>query len=657
MGYKITGMGLICGLGNSPEAVFNRMCAGETAFRDIYTFEAEPYAQKRAGQLRPEDNDRLAELFEDGDRALSTVRYAGLQALGQPLTAEEQPLDDRRALVMATNFGPMETLQWCWQERKDTQEIDSFTFAPANDYVKRIAKALGCGGPAIQLSMSCASGAAAVAAASDLLATSRADSVLVVAYDTLTDYSWCGLSNLKTITLETMRPFDAKRSGTIFSEGAAAILLEREEAAVGCAAREVVCAAREVVCAARKAPQLALAWVNGAATGNNAFHLTAPRAEAEGSRLVMEAALKAAGLDATAVDHVCAHATSTHANDETESAAIRNLLGAHASEVTVSAYKSQLGHLLGAAGLAEVIISVLAMRKGISLPIVNLDEPDPKCMPLKVTTGRAEMSSFHCTLTNSAGIGGNNAATVIGVENAAPSRSIPLDGKLYVRNMGWVLPENIGSGAALLKNLAWMEYADGCNEKLATFNPKPYLSSVKGYLDPGGAFFLAACSMALEGVPRNGIDPRRGIASATCYGSVKSAFTFYQQFLEKGSRFASPMVFPHGYANTPGNLAAIEYGYAGPHTVLYGPQNAAEALLFAYNRLVDGTADEMLAGVYEAFLPAAFPQELQVLSGAIVLRLAVTPAPGDIAVLDVQKLVATKAPTTLGAVQQLGLLW
>ena len=206
------------------------------------------------------------------------------------------------------------------------------------------------------------------------------------------------------------------------------------------------------------------------------------------------------------------------------------------------------------------------------------------------------------------------------------------------------------------QNPAWTEYAEGCNEKLAAFNPKPYLSSVKGYLDPGGAFFLAACSMALEGTPRNGIDPRRGIASATCYGSAKSAFTFYAQFLEKGSRFASPMVFPHGYANTPGNLAAIEYGFAGPHTVLYGPQNATEALLFAYSRLADGTADEMLAGVYEAFFPTAFPQELQVLSGAIVLRLAATPSPSDIAVLDVQDLADATAPSSLGAVQQLGLM-
>ncbi|MBR4675566.1 MAG: hypothetical protein IKP00_13980 [Victivallales bacterium] len=631
MGYKITGMGLICGLGNSPEEVFNRMCAGETAFRSIYTFDAEPYAQKNAGQLRPEENDRLTELFEDEDRALSTVRHAAFQALGKTLTAEELPIDERRALVLATNFGPMETMQWCWQERRDTQEIDSFTFAPANDYVKRIAKALGCGGPAVQLSMSCASGAAAVAAAWDFLAAGRADSVLVVAYDTLSDYSWCGLSNLKTITIETMRPFDAKRSGTIFSEGAAAILLEREE---GSAA--------------------ALGWVNGVATGNNAFHLTAPRPEAEGSRLVMEAALKSAGLEASAIDHVCAHATSTHANDETESAAIRNLLGTHASEVTVSAYKSQLGHLLGAAGLAEAIISILAMRKGISLPIVNLDEPDPKCMPLKVNTNRTEFSHFSCTLTNSAGIGGNNASTVLGVENAGSSRKISLDGKLYLRNMAWVLPENVGNGAALLKNPAWTEYAKGCNEKQASFNPKPYLSSVKGYLDPGGAFFLAACSMALEGVQRNGIDPRRGIASATCYGSSKSAFTFYAQFLEKGSRFASPMVFPHGYANTPGNLAAIEYGYAGPHTVLYGPQNVCEALLFAYNRLQDGTAEEMLAGAYEALFPAAFPQELQVLNGAIVLRLAATPAPDDIAVIDVESLATATTPTSLGAVQQLG---
>ena len=630
MGYKITGMGLICGLGNSPEAVFDRMCAGEAAFRKIYTFDAAPYVQQNAGQLRPEENDDLAAIFEDEDRALATVRFAALQALNLPVSAEELPLLPGRALLLATNFGPMDTLQWCWQEQRDTQQIDNFTFAPANDYIRRLAKALGCGGPALQLSMSCASGAAALAAARDLLATKRADSVLAVAYDTLTDYSWCGLSNLKTITPEVMRPFDSRRSGTIFSEGAAAILLEPPTSKTS-----------------------ALGWLNGAATGNNAFHLTAPRPEAEGSRLVMEAALRSADLEPASVDHICAHATSTGANDSTESAAIRNLLGDRAPQVTVSAYKSQLGHLLGAAGLAEAIISILSMRKGISLPIVNLEQPDSKCMPLKYTARRAETASLRTTLTNSAGIGGNNAATLLGLEDKGNMQEYPLDGKLYVRNLAWVLPQNVGSGKALLENPGWTEYAEGGNAALEGFNPKSYLSSVKGYLDSGGAFFLAACSLALAGIPHDGINPRRGLASASYFGSTKSAFTFYTQFLEKGSRFASPMIFPHGYANTPGNLAAIEYGLAGPHTVLYGPQNACETLIFAYNRLMDGTADEMLAGAYEALYPLAFPQELKVLNGAIVLRLAITPSPEDLAVLELKEL-ANSLPSPYGAVHQLG---
>ena len=98
------------------------------------------------------------------------LRRAAMTAL----SGDASP-NPRRALVLATNFGPMETLQWSWRERLDTGEIDDETFAPANGYIARLAEALGCGGPAMQLSMSCASGAAAVAAAWDMLALDRAD--------------------------------------------------------------------------------------------------------------------------------------------------------------------------------------------------------------------------------------------------------------------------------------------------------------------------------------------------------------------------------------------------------------------------------------------------------------------------------------------------
>ena len=622
MGFKITGCGLICGLGNEPAAVFERMCSGETAFKDIYSFDSAPYAQKRAGQISQDDDERIADEFPDEDRALAMLRHAAQTALSG------KAADPRRGLVLATNFGPMETLQWSWREKLDTGEIDEETFAPANGYISRLAEALGCGGPALQLSMSCASGAAAVASAWDFLSSGRADSVLVVAYDSLSEYAWCGLSNLHTVTTDIMRPFDARRSGTIFSEGAAAVLLEREDG-----------------------PDEPLAWLNGVATGNNAFHLTAPRAEAEGSRQVMEAAIRMAGLSPAAIEHVCAHATSTSANDSTEAAALRNIFGERIKELTVAAHKSQLGHLLGAAGLAEIIVTVQAMRRGIIPPTVNHEQPDPKCMPLDCVPSMARFRKFSTAVTNSAGIGGNNAATVLGAENSAPTAVKGMDGKLYVRNIGWVLPDGVGSGRAVLEHGEWFKNI-AANGNLEKFDAKKYLSSVKGYLDPAGACFLAAFRLAC-GDDVMALDEKRGIASATHYGSVKSAFTFYAQLVQKGARLASPMVFPHGYANTPGNLAAIEFGCAGPHTVLYGVQDVREALAFAFARLQDGSAMEMFAGAYESFLPMAFPASKRALNGAMVLRLAATPSDGDVATIDMSRLFSSSQTLDLGAVVQL----
>ncbi len=622
MGFKITGYGLICGLGNDPDTVFDKMCSGETVFRDIYSFDSAPYAQKRAGQITPEDDEKIADEFPEEDRAIAMLRHAAQTALAG------KPADSRRALVLATNFGPMETLQWGWRERLDTGEIDDETFAPANKYIERLAKALGCGGPSLQISMSCASGAASVAAAWDILSSGRADSVLVIAYDSLSEYAWCGLSNLHTVTTDIMRPFDVRRSGTIFSEGAAAILLEKEDG-----------------------PDEPLAWVNGVATGNNAFHLTAPRAEAEGSRIVMMDAIRRAGLTPDGIEHVCAHATSTNANDSTEAAALRNIFGERINKITVAAHKSQLGHLLGAAGLAEIIITILSMRKGIIPPTVNHEQPDPKCMPLDCVPGIARFRRFSTAVTNSAGIGGNNAATVIGTENSSATAMSALDGKLYVRNIGWVLPDGVGAGRDILNHAEWLSNT-AANANLEKFDAKKYLSSVKGYLDPAGACFLAAFRMAC-GDEAMVMNERRGIASVTHFGSVKSAFSFFAQLAQKGARFASPLIFPHGYANTPGNLAAIEFGCAGPHTVLYGVQDVREALAFAFARLQDGSADDMFVGAYEAFLPMACPESQRALNGSIVLSVATMPADGDVAVIDMPKLFSEKQPSGAGAVAQL----
>ena len=140
--------------------------------------------------------------------------------------------------------------------------------------------------------------------------------------------------------------------------------------------------------------------------------MTAPPKEAAGSKRVMEDALANSGLSTADLTHVCAHATSTHANDETEAGALRNLFGERLSQISVAAHKSQLGHLLGAAGLAEAVVTVQAMRLGVIPPTINHAKNDPACEPIDCISDKARVKSFDAAITNSAGIGGNNSSLV-----------------------------------------------------------------------------------------------------------------------------------------------------------------------------------------------------------------------------------------------------
>ena len=623
---KIVGMGLVTGLGSSVRQVYEAACAGKDTFRELTRFDASPYAQIHGGPLSDEQENQLRQQYPDDDISIAMMKQAGTECMAQ---CADAVAGSRTGLVLATNFGPMETLEWAWRERFDTGTLDEDSYAQFAHVLDIIGDFFACNGPRTQLSMSCASGAAAVAVAKDMIHSGRADRVLVLAYDSLTEYCWCGLSNLRTITTDTMRPFDARRSGTLFSEGAAAMLLGAEDT-----------------------PGTPLAWLSGAATNNNAFHMTAPRKEAEGSRLVMAAALKQAGLTPQDIDHVCAHGTSTHANDETEAGAFRNLLGDHLAETSVVAHKSQLGHLLGAAGLAEAILTVESMAGGVIPPTLRCEQLDPACQGVTVSSA-PQVRTVRNAVTNSAGIGGNNAALVLSTEKHEGRALDDAGGtRLHVRGMSWVLPGNIGQGRTLLEHPEWISEDLGL---LEGFSPKPYVSSVKGYLDPAGATMLAAFSMIAEKAA-DGFDPRQGIATMTRFGACKSSYAFFEQLATKGPRFASPMIFPHGYANAAGNLAAIELGFCGPHMVFFGHQDERELLEFAMERLRNGDADEMLVGVVEATVPAAIPDGWKVPNGAIALRLAWTPSADDLFSLDMTAVRNLRRPQTIGAVAGLARL-
>lgn len=217
--------------------------------------------------------------------------------------------------------------------------------------------------------------------------------MLCEGHDSLAYSSMAGLSILRTITNEEIRPFDTRRNGTLFGEGAAALLLEDLEHAQ-----------------ARGAT--IFAEVLGYAVNNNAYHLTAPDKEGEGIVAVLREALRDGGVAGEEIDYVNAHGTGTAYFDVTETKAVKTVLGPRAYQIPMSSIKPAVGHMMAAAGSVEVLVTVCALRDGVAPPTLNLELPDPEC-DLDYVPGAARPATMRTALSISSGIGGNNAAVVL----------------------------------------------------------------------------------------------------------------------------------------------------------------------------------------------------------------------------------------------------
>ncbi len=387
----ISGMGAVTPYGAGVSRLWQGVLQGRSTISAMDLFDLGGLACTQAGVIR--DLPASLPVFDRAPRALRFAAAACLEALTHAGLFGKPELLAETALVTASNFGDIDVGEAAWVPPDlDGHDATAAGQCAAGAPADVLALAFRLGGVRVPIALSCASGAAAVAVAADLIAGGVAKRVLAVGFDALSRFAWSGLCSLRTMTKEKIRPFDANRSGTIFAEGAGAVVLESASA----------CLARQGAVEG---------WLCGWATGNNGHHLTAPAARGAGSYQVMREALAIAGLPPDAVDHINAHGTGTKANDLTETQAFYDLFGPRAAEIPVTSVKSSLGHTLGAGGALELIVSVLTMTKGTIPPTVNHETPDPEC-PLTIVTAPAK-GAFACVLSNSAGFGGCNAALVV----------------------------------------------------------------------------------------------------------------------------------------------------------------------------------------------------------------------------------------------------
>ncbi len=408
----ITGIGGLTPVGLSAPETWANLLAGRSGVRPLTRFEASPFPVRIAADVQ--GFDPLAVMTRK--RARRTARFAqlavaasseALRDAGLTITPEIQ---DRTGVTIATALGGVDVID---SEAPHLYGGDPTRVTPfllplmiANMAACVVSIQFGIRGPSNTSVGACASGAMALMEARRWIQTGETDYVLAGGTEAaLTPSVWAALCSLGALSTRNddpeaaSRPFDRDRDGFVYGEGAVVFLVEREDLA----------RARE----ARVYAELA-----GAALTSDAHHETAPRAEGDVAAHAMLLALRDAGARPDDVDLVVAHGTGTPLNDVAETLAIKHALRARARTVPVSAPKSMVGHLIGAAGALAALVGVLAIRDGRIPPTINLEHPDPAC-DLDYVPLRARTAPVRLALANAFGFGGQNCVVAV---RALPGR-------------------------------------------------------------------------------------------------------------------------------------------------------------------------------------------------------------------------------------------
>jgi 3-oxoacyl-[acyl-carrier-protein] synthase II len=383
----VTGLGIVSCLGNDISSFWSNLLAGKTGMRQMSRWDPAGLRNPKMGEVVD------FPWADDHDEASQFAIYAAGSALKDSCVEDF----NNCGIVSSTNFGGAafwDQYLACLSDGEiDTETAELFTEFIFSRTAELIKEKYGINGPTRVLTLSCSSGTAAIGQGMDLIRTGKAVTVLCEGHDSLAYSSMAGLSILRTITADELRPFDIRRSGTIFGEGSGALLLEDAEHAIARGAK-------------------IYGEVAGYAVNNNAHHLTAPDKEGDGIVAMLNEALRDADMSTDEIDYVNAHGTGTAYFDVTETKAVKTVLGDRAYKIPMSSIKPAVGHMMAAAGSVEAIASLLALRDGIVPPTLNHEQPDPECDLDYVSSG-ARKIDISGVISISSGIGGNNSAVVL----------------------------------------------------------------------------------------------------------------------------------------------------------------------------------------------------------------------------------------------------
>ncbi len=399
----VTGMGVVTSLATTVEGLFQSLCEGKSGIGSITRWDASKYPTRIGGECASFD---ISQYGLDVREAKRLDRFAQFGLAASVSAVKDAGLDftkedcNQCGVLIGTGIGGIETLQ----EQNNVlvtrgvTRVSPFTVPRlmANAASGNVSIRYGLHGPCTSVSTACASASNAIGDAARLIQHGYADVMITggseAALCELGMASFCAaraMSGRNDEPTRASRPWDKDRDGFVMSEGAGVVVLEEWDHAVKRGAR-------------------IYAELVGYGMSADAYHITQPQEDGAGATHAMNLALKEAGVNPDVVDYINAHGTSTPLGDIAETKAVKATFGAHAKELAINSTKSAIGHMLGASGGVEAIVSCLTVSKNVIHPTLNLENQDPQC-DLDYVPGAARQRNVGYALSNSFGFGGHNA--------------------------------------------------------------------------------------------------------------------------------------------------------------------------------------------------------------------------------------------------------
>jgi len=404
----ITGLGIVSPVGNDVSSAWASIVAGRSGIGPVVRIDTTTFSTHFGGEIRTLDLQPYLSVKE-ARRMDAFMQYgvvAGIQAIRDSGLVVTEANSDRIGIIMGSGMGGLESIEETYDkflETRSPKKVSPF-FIPGsiiNLVSGHLSIAFNITGPNLAVATACTTSTHALGLAMRLIQYGEADAMLAGGSEMATcNTGMSGFSQAKALSQRNddpqgaSRPWDKDRDGFVMGDGGGAMMLEEYESAKARGAK-------------------IYAEIVGFGMSGDAFHVTAPPEDGEGARKAMVKALEDARLNTDQVQYLNAHATSTELGDRAETTAIRRAFGAAADKMAVSSTKSMTGHMLGAAGVAEAIFCVLALRDQVAPPTINLEQPGEGC-DLDYVPKHAREMAIEYTLSNSFGFGGTNGSLIFG---------------------------------------------------------------------------------------------------------------------------------------------------------------------------------------------------------------------------------------------------